>query len=418
MFQEKSRHKSLLPRERPDFGSAPSFLAVDFFCGAGGTTRGLIDAGGYVLAGIDKMESCRRTYVSNNSNETGDRGCPIFLALDLFPKEESYPDGQQKEAFENLDALIRTGRRQHPDIPLLFAICAPCQPFTKLNKSEMSSARAMARLRDRNLLKHACRFVRRYSPDLILSENVSGIMDARYGGVWETFENDLENLGFSVRTTRICASDFGIPQFRKRTILAGIRNMSDRFAQNFDLPSSDASASRLTVRQALADLPELGPGERHGDIPNHATRGLNDLNFLRISHAPPGGSNEYLLNTPDGDLSLACHRRVNGKFNAKCFTDVYTRMAPDRPSPTVTTRCHSITNGRFGHYDPVQPRGISMREAARLQSFEDDYVFYPEDKVQPVARMIGNAVPPKLARFYATHLLHAQANLINDGRAN
>ena len=80
-------------------------------------------------------------------------------------------------------------------------------------------------------------------------------------------------------------------------------------------------------------------------------------------------------------------------------------MAPDRPSPTITTRCHSITNGRFGHPDARQIRGISMREAARLQSFKDDYVFYPVDQVEPIARMIGNAVPPVLAGFYVRRLV-------------
>ena len=115
-------------------------------------------------------------------------------------------------------------------------------------------------------------------------------------------------------------------------------------------------------------------------------------------------ANSYLASTPDGDLSLACHRRVNRKLEINCFTDVYTRMSPDRPSPTITTRCHSITNGRFGHPDVSQIRGISMREAARLQSFPDDYVFYPSTQLEPIAKMIGNAVPPRLASFYARSL--------------
>ena len=79
-------------------------------------------------------------------------------------------------------------------------------------------------------------------------------------------------------------------------------------------------------------------------------------------------------------------------------------MAPDRPSPTITTKCHSISNGRFGHYDTGQLRGISLREAAILQSFPEGYVFYPGDQIEPIARMIGNAVPPKLAAFFAGYL--------------
>jgi DNA (cytosine-5)-methyltransferase 1 len=79
-------------------------------------------------------------------------------------------------------------------------------------------------------------------------------------------------------------------------------------------------------------------------------------------------------------------------------------MSPDRPSPTITTKCHSISNGRFGHYDVKQVRGISLREAAILQSFPSSYVFYPKDQNTAVAAMIGNAVPPKLAAFFSGYL--------------
>jgi DNA (cytosine-5)-methyltransferase 1 len=111
--------------------------------------------------------------------------------------------------------------------------------------------------------------------------------------------------------------------------------------------------------------------------------------------------------TAFGDLSLKCHRDVNRKLRVRCFTDVYTRMHPARPSPTITTKCHSISNGRYGHYDTSQNRGISLREAAALQSFPDNYVFYPTDRVDPIARMIGNAVPPKLAQYFASYLVNS-----------
>lgn len=392
-------------RTRPGRRKKPAFLAVDFFCGAGGTTRGLIDAWGYVIAGIDKQESCRRTYVANNGNETGDRAYPEFLAFDLFPRTEEYPAGQQRQAVAHLDALLEKHRRHYPDVPLLFAICAPCQPFTKLGKAAVSTERITERLRDRNLLAHACRLIERYRPDMVLSENVSGITDPRYGGVWDDFVNQLRDLSFAVSTRRICTSDFGIPQYRKRTILSAVRTAPDRTFDPLELPGSDASTERKTAGEALSGLPSLDAGEQHSWILNHNTRNLSELNKKRISYAKPGESNAYLSFTPDGDLSLACHRRVNSRFQNRCFGDVYTRMAFDRPAPTITTRCHSITNGRFGHPDVRQLRGISMREAARLQSFRDDYVFYPVDRVEPIARMIGNAVPPDLARFYARHLV-------------
>ena len=394
-----------LPRRRHRGRPSPAFLAVDFFCGAGGTTRGLIDAGGYVIAGLDKQESCRKTYVANNGNETGDCCYPDFLALDLFPATEDYPMGQQTEAFYRLDELISKHCSRFPEVPLLFAICAPCQPFTKLNKAELSEDRVAVRLRDRGLLAQACCFVERYAPDMLLSENVSGIADVRYGGVWEDFANRLRDMSYNVATRRVCTSNFGIPQYRKRSILAGIRTAPERVFDPFELPTEDTSAAIRTVAEALESLPLLEAGQKHKKILNHVTRNLSDLNRRRISYARPGESNEYLTRTPEGDLSPACHKRVNERLKNRCFTDVYTRMAPDRPSPTITTRCHSFTNGRFGHPDAFQIRGISMREAVRLQSFKDDYVFYPVDQVEPIARMIGNAVPPVLAGFYARRLV-------------
>ena len=398
--------QSLPKRTRRGRRRKPKFLAVDFYCGAGGTTRGLIDAGGYVIAGLDKQESCRKTYVSNNGNEYGDRSYPSFLAFDLFPASDTHPDGQQADALDELLPLIEEHRGRYPDIPLMFTICAPCQPFTKLSKARIGKERTVERLRDRSLLAHTCRFIKQFDPDILLSENVAGITDPRYGGIWEDFATRLDQLNYTVSTVRVCASQLGIPQFRKRSIMGAIRK-SNVSRHGITLPVKDDTAPSLTAGDALGGLPSLEAGGRDPIIPNHIARNLSPLNRQRISFAKPGASNSYLRSTPDGDLSLACHRRVREKLKVNCFTDVYTRMSPDRPSPTITTRCHSITNGRFGHPDVTQLRGISMREAARLQSFPDDYSFYPTNQLDPIAKMIGNAVPPKMASFYARNLLFA-----------
>lgn len=105
----------------------PKFLAVDFYCGAGGTTRGLLDAGGYVIAGIDRDADCRETYIHNNPNTALDGAKPAFLALDMFPAVPEYPEGQQELAYAALRELVPQGRAMAPEVPLLFAICAPCQ---------------------------------------------------------------------------------------------------------------------------------------------------------------------------------------------------------------------------------------------------------------------------------------------------
>jgi DNA (cytosine-5)-methyltransferase 1 len=395
-------------------GSRPRFLTVDFFCGAGGTTRGLIDAGGYVIAGVDKDERCRSTYVDNNKNKTLDRSKPRFLNYDVFPKTRRHAGGQQHALLSELKQLIPQYRRETPGIPLLFAICAPCQPFTTLSRKELSSERTLGRRRDKHLLGEAVTFVKQFRPELILSENVQGIRDAKYGGIWDNFRKDLERLGYVTGEKVICTSRFGIPQYRKRSILLAARReviKAERFTDLLEdqllVPEYDSNALMMSVSEAIGHMPPIKAGEQHATIPNHRARSLSDLNRLRIGAAKPGESNAYMENTSHGDLSLDCHQKVNAKFKQRCFNDVYTRMRPDRPAPTITTKCHSISNGRFGHYDTRQLRGISLREAALLQSFPADYKFYPLDQIEPVARMIGNAVPPKLAAFFSTYLVHS-----------
>jgi DNA (cytosine-5)-methyltransferase 1 len=232
--------------------------------------------------------------------------------------------------------------------------------------------------------------------------------------VWDEFRETLERLGYATGSKVVCTSRFGIAQFRKRSILLAVRRdivKPERFADLMGtellVPESDPNASIVSVMEAIGHLPPLKAGVTHPTVPNHKTRTLSDLNLKRIASAKPGQSNAYMSETSYGDLSLDCHRKVNRKLKVRCFGDVYTRMHPARPSPTITTRCHSISNGRYGHYDVKQNRGISLREAAALQSFPDDYVFYPAEQIEPIARMIGNAVPPKLARYFASYLVNS-----------
>ncbi|MBO6518553.1 MAG: DNA cytosine methyltransferase [Rhodospirillales bacterium] len=387
----------------------PKFLAVDFFCGAGGTTRGLIDAGGYVIAGIDKDPACELTYTSNNANASIDYSQARFLCKDIFRKTEDHPEGQQREIIKELKSNIEYYRAKAPHAPLFFAICAPCQPFTKVSKKALSEERKAGRAKDSNLLLESLVFVKKFKPDIILSENVPGIRQERYGCVWDEFEEQLSKLGYAVGSKVVCASKFGVPQFRKRSILLAVKKnivrptyFSDMLMQEILIPTQDPKSCIKSVEDAIGHFPCLGAGEAHDQIPNHRTRWLSETNIKRITLAKPGESNKYLDGT---GLELDCHKRMRKKNGPGGFGDVYTRLVADKPSGTITTKCHSISNGRFGHYDTSQNRGISLREAAALQSFPDDYRFYPEDGIDPVARMIGNAVPPRLAEYFANYAI-------------
>ena len=179
----------------------PKFLAVDFYCGAGGTTRGLLDAGGYVIAGIDKDEACSATYRRNNRNTTLDCEEPKFIGKDMFPVSDDYPHGQQEEVWDTLEKLIPRYRQMAPGVPLLFAICAPCQSFTKFKQTRMTDERTANRERDKDLLSHSIGFVEKFRPDMIISENVANI-----GFVWDDFQQQVRNLDYNTGTRKICAS--------------------------------------------------------------------------------------------------------------------------------------------------------------------------------------------------------------------
>ena len=382
----------------------PKFLAVDFYCGAGGTTRGLLDAGGYVIAGIDKDEAHQDTYQRNNKNLNLDENPPLFLPLDMFPKSDDYPEGQQEEVYDELRKLLLRYRAMAPKAPLMFVICAPCQSFTRFVQRQMTSERTEGRKRDLELLSQTIHFVKAFQPEMVISENVSSIRRGSHRKIWNDFEKELLELKYLVGEDSVCASNFGVPQARRRSVLLAIKaDGGGTSGVELSVPRSDPDSTPMTVRDAIAHFPPLEAGQRDDDTPNHACRNLSEKNLQRLMSVNPGEPNFGFSDTPFGDISLACHRRLSDK-GQKGFGDVYTRIHPERPSPTITTKFHSISNGRFGHYDKKQIRGLSLREGASIQSFPDEYEFYASN-MDTVARMIGNAVPPKLSAFMAEWLV-------------
>ena len=374
-------------------------IAVDFFCGAGGMTNGLIQAGIHVVAGIDNQPSCEETY---RQNRNPDGSVPVFLCKDIFPKTKEYPPGQQQEIAKDIEALIEPYRKIcGKEAKLIFAICAPCQPFTKITRIEMSETRKFKRSNDSNLLLTTVKLIKKFRPDAIICENVEGITGK--DSVLTQFENALSKMGYEFEARIINAAKFGVPQNRKRTI--GLALDYSKYRKDISVPDADADLERyVTVAETIGHLPPLAAGEAHPVIRNHRARALNDINLKRISCAIPGESNAYLENTPYGDLSLECHKRLKDKFGHASFTDTYTRMHGGEVGPTITTRCNSVSNGRFGHYDVNQNRAITPKEAALLQTFPEDYIFFPEERADFTATLIGNAVPPRLAKFFGAYL--------------
>lgn len=378
-------------------------VAIDFFCGAGGMTNGLIGAGVHVLAGVDNEPLCEKTY-RQNKNRNGNR--PEYLCKDIFPATPGYPGGEQGEIISRVVELLAGYKRQTGlrKIRLIFAICAPCQPFTKITKIEMSEGRKFKRSNDSNLLLTTLGLIKALRPDAIICENVEGISKGPTS-VLEHFERRMARMGYGFKAKIVNAAEFGVPQNRRRTI--GLAFDLTKYSSDFEVNERNPKVKRLvTVGDTIGHLPALAAGEIHPTIPNHRARGLSDLNLKRISCAPPGAVNAYMRNTPYGDLSLDCHRRLEEKNGKSSFADTYTRMKSDAVGPTITTRCMSISNGRFGHCDSRQNRGITPKEAALLQTFPRSYVFFPEENMDFTSTLIGNAVPPLLARFFGEYVVN------------
>jgi len=379
-------------------------FVIDLFCGAGGASLGFSKTGCKVVLGIDSEEIYKETY-EQITNMDGSR--PMFLSFDLSPCTPLTPGGQLELAEKHIVDTLKSNEFCASVDKLIFIVCAPCQPFSKLGRN-VSLATRLQREIDRGLLLGVIGTILKFEPDAIFSENVPGIRSVK--NVEKSVNDEatilLSAAGYETSRATVNAMNFGIPQSRLRSISISIRR-SNNFA--FKVPTFDVLVARpVTVKEAIGHYPPLIAGECHAEIPNHNCRELSALNLLRLSSVKPGEDNTVLATTNYGDLSLECHRSLQRRdgFRARGnFSDTYTRMDPEGVSPTITTNCISVSNGRFGHYDQNQNRGISVREAAALQSFPDSFKFFPLASLHPAATMVGNAVPPRLAEFFARNII-------------
>ena len=343
--------------------------AIDLFCGAGGLTRGLRRAGWEVVAGIDVDGTVSETYRCNNP---GSR----FIHADLRRVDD--------DDARNLARTIPRGE-------LLLAGCAPCQPFSKQRRSHGLPERSDARL-----LAEFARLVAALRPGVVLMENVPGIAAVPGFSAFRRFTKVLTDLGYCCNHGVLNACDFDVPQHRRRYALLAATN------GRAHLPKPErslGSARFLSVRRVIERFPPIGAGQAHPGVPNHCAADLAPLNLARIRATPPDGGSRR--DWPARlKLGLSCHRA-----KGVGFSDVYGRMWWDRVAPTLTSRCNSLSNGRFGH--PEQDRAISLREAAALQTFPDDYEFFGTKN--GIARWIGNAVPVSLGEALGRAALIAAA---------
>lgn len=357
------------------------YEAIDIFSGCGGVSCGLSLAGFKVKSAVEIEKHAVDTYLSygplKNVNVLNEDICNL--------------NGEQ---------ILKAAKIKKDDI-YLFAGCPPCQNFSRqnpLNKNKTDDER-------KKLLFEFLRLIEEVLPPFILMENVPGITTKFNKAILTEFMERLKKH-YYVKEDVLNAANYGVPQARKRFVLHAVRNdINEELKQmgfSFDLPQathdkmgSNGLKKWKTVKETIGDLPTISAGEEYkddGKIHNHKCADLSDINLKRIKAIRANGGSRNGL--PE-ELVLECHKKKDNEGNVfSGHGDVYGIMDPNKPSPTITGGCLCYSKGRYGHYS--QDRAISIREAARLQTFPDDFVF--SNSLSDSALQIGNAVPIDLVR--------------------
>ena len=341
------------------------FEVVDLFCGVGGLTCGLKQAGLNVVAGFDNDKTCEFTYVTNNKTAFH---CRNIREVNGEEINACYADGTEK---------ILVG-------------CAPCQPFSTMSyKRFKDSSRELDEKYD--LLSEFERLVKEVNPVIVSMENVPEI---RNSNVFKSFVAALHEQGYYTDGGQVVyCPDYGIPQNRHRFVL-----LASRLGEIHLLPPTP-DRKKVTIRSAIENLPTVAAGKTCPTDHLHRAASLSPLNLQRIQASVPGGT---WKDWPE-ELRCKCHRQDSGQT----YTSVYGRMTWDRIGPTMTTQFFCYGTGRYGH--PEQDRALTLREGALLQTFPKEYQFFPSDIkdycMRDVARHIGNAVPVRLGEIIGTSIL-------------
>ncbi len=346
--------------------------AIDLFCGAGGLSAGFQQAGFEVLVGNDFNESAGKTFSLNHPNAKFLPGSVQELSASKILAEAGIRRGE-------LTCLIGG---------------PPCQGFSVYNHQRgMHDERS-------HLFKDYLRLVGGLLPQWIVMENVTGLLSIESGAVVNLIARGLENLGYRVRWEILKAEEYGVPQERRRVVFIGTRTDCEiAFPQK---THGVGLKPFVTVKKAIGDLPELENGgkivPKRGKPQNHDAPKLSSINLERMKHIPQGGSWRDI----PFDLLPEGMKRAKRSDHTKR----YGRMRWNGLSCTVLTKC-DIHWGAYIH--PTQDRAISVREAARLQSFPDDFVFTGCMTDQFV--QVGNSVPPLMARRIAEAIKQASSVL-------
>lgn len=336
--------------------------AVDLFSGAGGFSLAALNAGFDVRAAVELNSAACTTY----ENNIVEKRHPVNLyQADLSRLKPEELISNSFNAGESCDLLLGG---------------PPCQGFSTHRIKDAG----VADPRNKLVLRYF-HFVNKLKPKVFLMENVPGMLWARHKEYVEALYESGRKAGYFMFAPEILdARDYGVPQRRKRVFILGVREDIER---NITWPPQPTHGQVRTVN-AMSTLAPWRTGKQdvfEKPFPK------GDPNNLHMNHTP--ALIEVFRSTPinggsrkESNRVLPCHKVHNG------HKDCYGRINPDEPGPTMTTACINPSKGRFVH--PTEHHGITLRQAARFQTFPDDFVFF--GGLMASGTQIGNAVPVKL----------------------
>lgn len=360
---------------------------VDLFCGAGGLSEGFRQAGYHVLAGSDYDPAAGKTFAATHPEATFLGGPIQDLSVRDFLRATGLKKGE-------LEVLVGG---------------PPCQGYSVYNHGRgVDDPRA-------GLFREYLRIVKGLMPKWLVMENVSGLTSIADGGIIREIEDGMDALGYKVKWKILKAEEYGVPQERRRIVF-----IANRIGAPIVHPKPTHGPGLLpyvTIWDAIGDLAPLENGDVLGSdkyrtgpmndyqrelraganrVPNHTASRLSSVNLDRMKHIPAGGSWRDI----PFDLLPEGMKRAKRSDHTKR----YGRPRKSDLSCTILTKC-DVHWGAYIH--PEQDRAISVREAARLQSFPDTFEFLGSRTEQYV--QVGNAVPPLLGRAIAEALTEAGA---------
>lgn len=371
-------------REKPTF--------VDLFCGAGGLSCGLERAGFEAVGAVDFDRHSMASYQANH---------PDTLSLTRDISRIRASDFDDALAGRDLD-LVAGG--------------PSCQGYSTHGKRIEEDPRNF-------LFKHFVRLVGELRPKFFIMENVRGLLAYRKGHFRDVIEQSFARVGYRVASQVLCAADYGVPQLRHRIVFIGTRlDVSLSFPHPTHRAATDLYCSKphVTVWDAIGDLPALngdldeewwdyvGPpetefqryarsGVRSKRVSLHQANGLSDQAREVISLLKEGQGLRAIPPDKLPERFKRMRRISTGELRKDCTT-LYHRLSRTAPAYTITCYFRNVASGAFTH--PLEDRSLSFREAARLMSFQDSYRF----EGASLARQIGNAVPPLLAKALGEHV--------------